>query len=389
METLKADETRTISGIVLYFDIVGFTKNRDIPEQKDIILNLTKFVTESCKTSIEQGKEIVISSSGDGLAVAFNANLGSDLVLSYLDMIANWSTECSVRLRCGIHVDTLLVYKGINDINNFCGRGVNMAKRVMDAGEDHFLCSSTAYEQIGAKAFRKKNWNISEPKVYYTKHKNRVHVRNIWKNEIGNEENPYQYISEKFIYGHKGIASNKKQDDIINAKYLCCVAITGIGLIRLLTEYSYEYSEVMKGKTVEIYLPKREILRVFLDQQELVLREEEYDESMKTFQHLEQRSKEVGFNVRLLLCKYFPTYGVLGFDYDMKEDQMRKQYNDSVSVEYVEHRKIRVVWYIWGEDSKISPFAEFYHPGDGYLGGSEYEMFKRAIDYLKKCEKET
>ena len=66
---------------------------------------------------------------------------------------------------------------------NFCGDGVNYPKRIMDIADTHIVCSSSIFGLHIGTYFRKLKWKPSHSKIYYVKHGNRVHIKNIYKVE--------------------------------------------------------------------------------------------------------------------------------------------------------------------------------------------------------------
>ena len=384
-----------ISSIVAFFDIVGFTRNRSFMRQEKLILSFTDYVQREIEEPYislgsdnhnYRGPNIILSPSGDGLAIAFNHFLvDPNLVIEIIEKILYWGVNEGVRLRCGIHTAPLICYVGLGGITNFCGEAINYAKRVMDIGDDHVICSVSAFNRIGKEIFDKHNWKYDKAKMYYVKHRERVHIRNITKvikmgkdkYTFGCRVNPSKYMSAKFEYRHKGF--KKKQSDILKAKKLTCVAITSIGLMRVLRDYctgSKEHKKQMAGKDIEIFRPTKQYLHPKLERKSTEQLNEEYEDAKKIYRELKNLSKGMGFNINLEHYDFFPTFGALGFDYDSGESNIEES-------TYDERRKIRVVWYIWGEDANESPYADFIHPGDDYIGGSEYSIFKKAIDNLK------
>ena len=144
-------------------------------------------------------------------------------------------------MRCGIYSGALIVYTGIGGRTEFCGEAVNSAKRIMDVADDHILCSVSTLKKYKNKTLINHGWINQKPKMYYVKHLDRVHVTNIYKSRrkkaiYGRKTPPDKYLSEKFRYARQKLKG--KQNDILKANKLCCVAITAVGFLQLIKKAS-------------------------------------------------------------------------------------------------------------------------------------------------------
>jgi hypothetical protein len=97
--------------------------------------------------------------------------------------------EASFQLRMGIHTGPVYRVADINANRNVAGGGINIAQRVMDCGDaGHILGSGTVAEVLSQVS----TWNttlhdLGEVEV---KHGLRIHVYNLYTDEVGNKETP-------------------------------------------------------------------------------------------------------------------------------------------------------------------------------------------------------
>ncbi|NQU05767.1 MAG: hypothetical protein HQ568_06725 [Calditrichaeota bacterium] len=376
--------------IVLFFDIVGFTKGKGEIEQAEIIIGLVdhlrlKFgeLGRPFFGDIKQSPpDLLFSPTGDGSAIALSGNyLDGAKAIDVLDYVMIWSVRKKIKIRCGIHYGSLLIYEDINGNANFCGSAVNMAKRIMDTAQKHILCSRTGFDMlIGAGIEKRKNgWIHSPAKVYYVKHGKRVHLINLckevtWygkKRMIGDLNMPTKYMSEKFEYLTDDL--QEIQEDLLDVKNLYCIALTAAGLSKKIKRYLFnpEYRDKMRLEKIYVYLPTKIMLASRWEEKSKQERLEDYNTSISDFKSF--REKKVEVIIRYL--EFLPSVGLLGFDPFMDDEEGY--------IEKVE-RKIRMVVYIWGQDTDKSIYADFMHPGDDYLYRTEYRMFRKAIKEADK-----
>jgi class 3 adenylate cyclase len=179
----------------IFLDVVGFTKDRSVEAQSDIINSLNIIVRE-CITSNEiTPDKLIVIPSGDGLCIALidiahPFDIYMILALNILAALDDYNKEIKpenrkflVRIGINENIDNLIV--DFNGNKNTAGAGINMANRIMEKADGgQILVSETTYDIL-----KTREKYIGHYRGYQTKSKH------------GQVFNVYQYIGE----GHKGL----------------------------------------------------------------------------------------------------------------------------------------------------------------------------------------
>src|SRR5260370_39960992 len=101
-----------------------------------------------------------------------------------------------LRLRMGVHSGPVSGVIDVNERANVAGAGINVAQRVMDCGDaGHILLSKHVAEDLDQYAhWRPLLHDLGECEV---KHGVRVHVVNVYTEELGNPEVPEKFRQVK------------------------------------------------------------------------------------------------------------------------------------------------------------------------------------------------
>lgn len=173
---------------VLFMDIVSYSTLL-IDEQSDRLQELKDIVrgTQEFQNAQSAGQLLSLP-TGDGMALSFFGDPESP-VRCAVEVSRSLREHPDIKLRMG--VNSGLVYR-INDVNenlNISGGGINMAQRVMDCGDaGHILLSKRVADDLGQLSRWKKDLHdLGEAVV---KHGDRVHIYNLYNDEIGNAEVP-------------------------------------------------------------------------------------------------------------------------------------------------------------------------------------------------------
>ncbi len=141
---------RTIIAAVLFFDIIGYTKQ---PDKKQLALKhqFNKLVTGSLD-SLEAGERIILD-TGDGAAIGFLQHPTDALEAAIhfrAALIVNKHRDYpDLRVRVGIHLGPVSLVKDMNGQINMLGDGINSAQRVMSfAGQDQIYVSRAYFEFV-------------------------------------------------------------------------------------------------------------------------------------------------------------------------------------------------------------------------------------------------
>jgi TolB-like protein/class 3 adenylate cyclase/Tfp pilus assembly protein PilF len=173
---------------VLFIDIVGYSKLR-INEQSAQIEELREIVrrTEQYRAAKAEGKLLRLP-TGDGGALAFRNNPEAP-VLCAEEIAKALKSHPEIRVRMGIHSGPVNEVTDLNEQANIAGAGINIAQRIMDCGDaGHILVSKHAAEDL-------EQYDQWQPWLHDLgecegKHGERLHVVNLYNDEIGNSAVP-------------------------------------------------------------------------------------------------------------------------------------------------------------------------------------------------------
>src|SRR2546430_1011179 len=180
---------------VLFIDIVGYSKLL-IDEQRDYLHTLNEVVgeTDSFRAAEAAGK-LTRLPTGDGMALVF-ATTPDAPVACALQVSKALRSHPELRVRMGIHSGPVSGITDVNDRSNVAGAGINLAQRVMDCGDaGHILlCKHVADDLEQYRQWRSHLHDLGECEV---KHDVRVHVVNLYTDELGNPETPEKFQQTK------------------------------------------------------------------------------------------------------------------------------------------------------------------------------------------------
>jgi len=142
--------TRSTSATVLFFDVVGYTK-QSVNKQIEIKNQFNHLVSDCLKAQGES--ERIILDTGDGAAIGFMQHPEDALQVAMKfrqTVMSNQHRDYpDLKVRIGIHLGPINVAKDMNGRNNMVGDGINDAQRVMSfAGNDQIFISRSYYDFI-------------------------------------------------------------------------------------------------------------------------------------------------------------------------------------------------------------------------------------------------
>jgi Predicted integral membrane protein len=180
---------------VLFIDIVGYSKLR-INQQSDVLRELNEIVsgTSQFREADAQGKLIRLP-TGDGMALVFRTNPAAPAQCA-LEISQTLKSHPNIQLRMGIHSGPVNEVADVNQRANIAGAGINIAQRVMDCGDaGHILISKHAAEDL-------EHYDHLQPYLHdlgqcEVKHGERVHVVNLYTEELGNPEMPEKFSNSQ------------------------------------------------------------------------------------------------------------------------------------------------------------------------------------------------
>lgn len=175
---------------VLFMDIVGWSR-LPMEEQSWCVEQLNALVRDTNDFRRAQaGRALIQLPSGDGMALVFFGDPEAP-VRCALALTQKLSAIPRLQLRMGVHSGPVYRVRDIRDEENVTGGGVNIAQRVMDAGDaGHILVSRSVADILGQLT----SWepllhDIGECEV---KHGVRVHLFNLYSvaESLGNPALP-------------------------------------------------------------------------------------------------------------------------------------------------------------------------------------------------------
>ena len=211
---------------VLFIDIVGYSKLR-IHEQSAQIEKLREIVrgTEQFRTAEAEGKLMRLP-TGDGGALAFR-NSPEAPVLCAEEIAKALKNHPEIRVRMGIHSGPVKEVTDLNEQANIAGAGINIAQRIMDCGDaGHILVSKHAAEDL--EQYDQWHPYLHDLGECEGKHGERLHVVNLYNDEIGNPAVPTK-CALKAIPGTTSSAAavNRRRHSIV-AMAIAALVVLGL-----------------------------------------------------------------------------------------------------------------------------------------------------------------
>jgi serine/threonine protein kinase len=173
---------------VLFMDIVAYSR-MPMDQQEESLRHLQDKVRGTSEfTRAQASNQLIRLPTGDGMALVFFDDPEAPVRCAF-ELGRVQRREPSFQLRMGIHTGPVYRVADINANRNVAGGGINIAQRVMDCGDaGHILGSGTVAEVLSQVS----TWNtalhdLGEVEV---KHGMRIHVYNLYTDDVGNKEAP-------------------------------------------------------------------------------------------------------------------------------------------------------------------------------------------------------
>ena len=191
MSDVTEPELRLEIAHVLFIDIVAYSKLL-IDEQRDYLHTLNDLVraTDSFRTADAAGKLITLP-TGDGMALVFATTPDAPVVCA-LQIAKALKSHPNLQVRMGIHSGPVSGLVDVSQRSNIAGAGINIAQRVMDCGDaGHILLSKRVADDL--EQYRQWRENLHDLGECEVKHGVRVHVVNLYTEEVGNSAVPEKF----------------------------------------------------------------------------------------------------------------------------------------------------------------------------------------------------
>lgn len=177
-------EAHTIPAKHIFLDVVGFTHNRSVEAQSDIVHYLNAIVQSSVSAHVQADDKVIYLPTGDGLCICLlNVETPYDVhILIAKDIVSgiynhNNSINSDMRkfhVRIGINQNIDNLVTDVNGNQNIAGAGINMAARVMTmADDDQILVAESVHDTL---RYREKYMNMFRSYIATVKHGVRLPV---------------------------------------------------------------------------------------------------------------------------------------------------------------------------------------------------------------------
>jgi hypothetical protein len=145
--------------------------------------------------SAETAGRLIKIPAGDGMALVFY-NSPESPVDCALEISRALKEHPQLQLRMGVHSGPVSGVVDVNERANVAGAGINLAQRVMDCGDaGHILLSKRVAEDLDQYGHWQPHLHdLGECEV---KHGVRVHVVNLYTEDLGNPQLPKKFQSLK------------------------------------------------------------------------------------------------------------------------------------------------------------------------------------------------
>jgi TolB-like protein/Tfp pilus assembly protein PilF len=173
---------------VLLMDVVGYSRLL-VNEQIELLRDLNQIVRNTeCFRAAETTGKLIRVPSGDGMALLF-FHSPEEPVRCALEISKALQEHPRIQLRMGVHSGPVNQVTDVNDKTNIAGPGINVAQRVMDCGDaGHILLSGHIAEDL--TQYRHWQPNLHDLGEFEVKHGLRLHLVNLYKDNLGNPHLP-------------------------------------------------------------------------------------------------------------------------------------------------------------------------------------------------------
>jgi TolB-like protein/class 3 adenylate cyclase/Tfp pilus assembly protein PilF len=216
---------------VLFIDIVGYSK-RLINEQRALLETLKQIVrsTEQFRKADATGRLEKIPTS-DGMVLVFYTGPQAPVECALEIARANVQ-HTELKLRMGVHSGEVSSVVDVNERANVAGTGINMAQRLMDCGDaGHILISKHVAE--GLEQYGPRQPYLHDLGEIEVKHGARVHVVNLYTEELGNPEVPEKFKAASVAPGVSATNKSPRRKYLVIAGGVIAAVVLGLLMFRM------------------------------------------------------------------------------------------------------------------------------------------------------------
>jgi serine/threonine-protein kinase len=180
---------------LLLVDVVGYSRLL-VNEQIEFLEELNQIVRSTeCFRAAEASGKLKRVSTGDGMALLF-FHSPEEPVRCALEISRTLQDHPHIQVRMGVHSGPVNRVRDVNDKTNFAGSGINVAQRVLDCGDaGHILLSGHVAEDLAE--YRHWQPHLHDLGECEVKHGLRLHLFNLYKDDLGNPQVPEQLRRRK------------------------------------------------------------------------------------------------------------------------------------------------------------------------------------------------
>jgi class 3 adenylate cyclase len=142
----------------IFLDVVGFTKDRSVEAQSDVVATINEVVRRAIGALAILPESTILLPTGDGIAIALVDITGVDvhlqLALEILRLVAEHNSLATdpmrrFEIRVGINENVDNLVEDINGKRNVAGAGISVAQRVMDKADGgQILVGQSVYDVL-------------------------------------------------------------------------------------------------------------------------------------------------------------------------------------------------------------------------------------------------
>lgn len=145
----------------LFLDIVGYSKNRTVEAQSDIISKLNEIIKKVLIENKVAASKRLLLPTGDGMCITFINNQQYDFAIViavailkelkfYNDKTTDNMRKIEIRIGINENIDNIII--DINNKKNIAGSGINYAQRIMSLADGNMIMiGSSVYEQVNKR----------------------------------------------------------------------------------------------------------------------------------------------------------------------------------------------------------------------------------------------
>lgn len=186
-----------LTNTVLFFDVVGFTKNTNIEKMMNIIHRIEYVMKSLFYNTYNWGEKhhhnhLIMIPTGDGYGIGFNPkDFDGEKILNIAKVLHKDLTQKNgFKIRMGIAEGLNIRHIDQNEAINLFGYGINIAYRVLSAAKGNHIL---VHESIATPLLDKDKLEdlLHGPFVVKIKHRGTVNVYNYFKDgDFGNSSIP-------------------------------------------------------------------------------------------------------------------------------------------------------------------------------------------------------